>query len=633
MAGWRFRVHRRDEKIRNPIQGEFFSEEAVERPAQALVREVVQNSLDARTTEEPVSLRFSVSSAEGMSGDAAAFWLAGAFDHLKAPDSGLRGVPAAPGPGRYLAIEDFGTTGLDGDPRALHPEETPSRLFAFFRAEGISQKGGKDGGRWGVGKTVFLRAGTLNTILCLTVRDGEPRRLVFGQSVLRYHHVNGVYYTPDGAFGEDDAGPGAGESAILPSDDAAHAERLIRDFGLSRRDEPGLSVVVPCASEEITGEAIADAVMREYFYPILTGRLTVAIDDPALPGGTKTLTEESLLQQLMESKDLSAAIKPLAALTVSLHHQGFDRALSLAPPKKGSPAWSDAMIPPGIRQDLAARYRAGDTLLLKVPLTVQPEGGEPAETHFHMVLRRDLTDRGAAPAFVRNGIQIPKALERRVRGQNLWALVLIEDRPLATLLGDAETPAHTHWSRDTQNFKGKYKYGSAVLEFVKTAPRFVAETLAEAARERDFLSLAEFFPLPEAGPARAAPSARLAAEAARDPSRPPAGLVPSGERYRIERLEGGFRIATGAKTPVLEPLTVLVAYDCTKGDPVRRFRPEDFDLAKLPRKVDGASIVSCEGNRLSLLPVGRMKLEVTGFDPNRDLFVKLLEGAPTEAEE
>jgi hypothetical protein len=77
MAGWRFRVHRRDEKIRNPIQGEFFSEEAVERPAQALVREVVQNSLDARTTEEPVSLRFSVSSKEGMSQDAARFWLAG----------------------------------------------------------------------------------------------------------------------------------------------------------------------------------------------------------------------------------------------------------------------------------------------------------------------------------------------------------------------------------------------------------------------------------------------------------------------------------------------------------------------------------------------------------------------------
>jgi hypothetical protein len=276
----------------------------------------------------------------------------------------------------------------------------------------------------------------------------------------------------------------------------------------------------------------------------------------------------------MESKDLSAAIKPLAALTVSLHHQGFDRALSLAPPKKGSPAWSDAMIPPGIRQDLAARYRAGDTLLLKVPLTVQPEGGEPAETHFHMVLRRDLTDRGAAPAFVRNGIQIPKALERRVRGQNLWALVLIEDRPLATLLGDAETPAHTHWSKDTQNFKGKYTHGSAVLEFVKTAPRFVAETLAELPASGTSVAR-RVLPLPEAGPARAVGA--LAPQASGCCVRLRAC---TGRRGTVSRSSRRTRIATGTD-PGSRALTVLVAYDCTKRS-VKRFRPEDFDLSKLP---------------------------------------------------
>lgn len=66
MALWKFRAHRSDEKIRNPIQGEFFSEEAVERPAQALVREVIQNSLDARAGEAPVEVRFTVSSSAGL---------------------------------------------------------------------------------------------------------------------------------------------------------------------------------------------------------------------------------------------------------------------------------------------------------------------------------------------------------------------------------------------------------------------------------------------------------------------------------------------------------------------------------------------------------------------------------------
>src|SRR6185295_19589365 len=109
-----------------------------------------------------------VSAPQGLAEEASRFWLSGAWPHLRAEGSGVRGAPPQPRACRFLAIEDFGTTGLDGDPRELRPEGSPSRLFAFFRAEGISQKGGKDGGRWGVGKTVFLRSSGINTILCLT---------------------------------------------------------------------------------------------------------------------------------------------------------------------------------------------------------------------------------------------------------------------------------------------------------------------------------------------------------------------------------------------------------------------------------------------------------------------------------
>lgn len=48
-ASWSFRPHHRTDKVRDPIQGEFFSDEAVGEPAQALVREAIQNSLDARS--------------------------------------------------------------------------------------------------------------------------------------------------------------------------------------------------------------------------------------------------------------------------------------------------------------------------------------------------------------------------------------------------------------------------------------------------------------------------------------------------------------------------------------------------------------------------------------------------------
>jgi hypothetical protein len=462
-------------------------------------------------------------------------------------------------------------------------------------------------------------------MLCLTVRRDDGRRLVFGQSVLRHHWLDGTYFTPDGAFGEDDDGQKAAP-ATVPSSDPELAERLRNDFSLARRDEPGLSVIVPFATEDLTGAAVVEAVMREYFYPILSGHLVLTVDDPALPGGPVTLTADTLLDQLVSSKSLSGSIGPLAALTLWLGREGFDRAASLVAPKPGTPVWTADMIPPPVRDDLAARYQNGDTILVRVPLTVHPLGEPPLGSHFFMVLRRDLADRGAAPAFVRNGIQIPKALERRVRGQNLWALVVIEDQPIATLLGDAETPAHTHWSKDTQNFRNKYRYGGATLDFVRTAPRFVAEALTEAVRERDFLSLVEFFPLQESDQAQTAPTS----SPSRHPEPPEESLEGLGlhggsfEQYRVERLDGGFRVSTArGSTGPKEPFTVAVAYDCTRGDPLRRWSPRDFDLNALPRRLEGASLIHGTANQLTLSPEGFVRLEITGFDPNRGLFVKL----------
>jgi hypothetical protein len=41
---WQYRVKAPNEKVRDPIQGEFFSTEAIKNPADALVRESIQNA-------------------------------------------------------------------------------------------------------------------------------------------------------------------------------------------------------------------------------------------------------------------------------------------------------------------------------------------------------------------------------------------------------------------------------------------------------------------------------------------------------------------------------------------------------------------------------------------------------------
>ena len=58
---WRFNTRRPSEKRREPIQGEYFAAEAISNPGEALVREGIQNSLDARRNDGKVMVRIRVS--------------------------------------------------------------------------------------------------------------------------------------------------------------------------------------------------------------------------------------------------------------------------------------------------------------------------------------------------------------------------------------------------------------------------------------------------------------------------------------------------------------------------------------------------------------------------------------------
>jgi len=61
---WHFEEKSPSSKERNPIQGEFFATEAIDKPGEALVREGIQNSLDARHGDRKVMVRIRVSGTE-----------------------------------------------------------------------------------------------------------------------------------------------------------------------------------------------------------------------------------------------------------------------------------------------------------------------------------------------------------------------------------------------------------------------------------------------------------------------------------------------------------------------------------------------------------------------------------------
>ena len=259
---WQYYKQQATDPVRNPIAAEFFSTEAVGDVAQALVREGVQNTLDARLRQGNGSrvqarVRIYVSGPTGALPEARVrHWFDGIWPHTGAPGNGLRDQPEGPEPCPFLVFEDFGTFGLTGDPEAhVVTAGTANHFLNFFRAEGHSDKSGEDRGSWGVGKTVFPRASRMSSFLGLTVRSDDRRQLLFGRSILKYHSVGGTAYKSDGYFGRP-----RDDGFMLPIEEAGEIDRFRKDFHLKRRDESGLSVVVPWYEvnneDGITGEKV-----------------------------------------------------------------------------------------------------------------------------------------------------------------------------------------------------------------------------------------------------------------------------------------------------------------------------------------------------------------------------------------
>lgn len=620
---WHFRRQQPNEKVRNPISGEYFDEEVIDRPAQALVREVIQNSLDARAGDEPVRIRFYVSGTRGaLSADRAKRWLGSAWPHLAARDSGLRGVPANPRECSFLVVEDFGTIGLEGDPRQWHRDGNGEKnhFFAFFRAEGVSENtGGR--GKWGVGKTVFPRSSRINSHFGLTLRRSDRRRLFMGQMVLRYHSLAGVPYGSDGMFGELGA-----ENLVLPVENDAVLEEFQRDFGV-RRTEPGLSVVVPYCDEDITGEAIRQAVAREYFYPILTGKLEVSVESHESVPPTVVLDKDSLLDLITSGNDwlvdsLRATIE-LAVWAHTLPEREIKVLSSTA--GEGPPQWTRELIPDALLQSIADEFARGQRVALRVPFSVRHASGGVQSSYFDVFLEQDLEGRGSAPVFIRSGIIIPEARSRRVRGHSLRALVIIEDKPLATMLGDAETPAHTQWSHRTQNFTDKYEFGQASLDFVRTAPRQIAEILTNARQQRDVLALADFFPRPPEDDGANTPQPQVIDKRGTAPEQAPKVPRSVPAPLSVTKVDGGFSVTRGNSEAALPArIEIRVAYDRARGNPMAKYHVADFRLEALNQEIVGARLTSCGENRMVVdLQEDDFRVTVTGFDGNRDILVSV----------
>jgi hypothetical protein len=407
--------------------------------------------------------------------------------------------------------------------------------------------------------------------------------------------------------------------------------RLLRRVICGDTHEPRLvfRMQIPYPDLSIDHDSIARSLVTHYFYPILKGTMKVEL---VAPGGSMVLDHERLREsaqclfasQPVELQNLKRVFD-LIEWSASLPADEWTAANDLPPGK--APTWDQVSFREEDLARLRARYEHKKRLAIRIPLKVQEKKQVPKTSHVHVFLERDPSQERGELHFVRQDITVGNPKVQPERG--IRAVVVVDDGPLATLLGDAENPAHTEWQERSPKFKDKYDHGTSTLRFVKNSVHGLVRILTAADEEKDRDLLRDlFFVTRAAGEEESGGNTgkgKKRKELKPSDVRPADGKTPPP--VRIDRVTTGFRIYGNPEaSPKNRLVTIAAAYAVRNGDPFKRYLPQDFafDSGDIAVEATGAQVVELGANRLIFNSQDQnFIVKVTGFDEHRDVEIRI----------
>ena len=653
---WRFARMSPSQINQDPFQGEFFT--ATADLSERLIRESIQNSLDARSGAEKVRVRFGFSGNRGAIGVRNAKpYLLGLEKHLESIADALtaprantddretraayRAWDQLKEPLSYLVVEDFGTTGLSGEITANSEIEGTNDFWGFFRSIGISPKSENAGGSWGLGKWVFPDASRINAYFGLTRRAEEDADLMMGMAMLRTHTVNGEKYPPYGFFA---AHSDKNDEEWLPmpvtslEQDKAFIGSAQRDFHLQRNHQAGLSVVIPHPREDLNPRNLGRAVITQYFLPIIRGDLEVQIEHPAeelLEINAATIGTKTRLVTASDRDDesvisMQGIIRLANWAILQKEHIG------IAFPVTKLRESIEALELGKLRQ----QFESGERLAFQLTTKVQQRGKQEQDTSYFVYLEQDDELSEGCAYFVRGNLRIPRM--RSPQRYRARALVLVKNRSLlGHLLRDAEGPAHALWDPHAQRLKEHWSGGYNRVQAVRRTAELLLQNLVQRTSEQQFDALADLFP---------ADPDTTGVEIKRGPRRTPETPLPppqpNGVPLAITRRTGGFSVRSidGKATERKSAWILRFAYDVARGGSSRAMRQykqgirqgqADFSLreGQLQVRHHGCEIEVIDHNEIRFMVLDRSFFVVVDGLDTRDVVVEVKRdsGARTSA--
>jgi hypothetical protein len=622
VAHWQFRPLNPNETSGASISDDNFADE--ERTSvEILVRETLQNPLDARSSDSVVRVEYKLVEVDLATSEFARSifsddWL----KHFRAGE--LIGSGERPDKMTFLVIEDFGTTGLEGSYTDSSCEGSTENWNAFWFREGEGAKATKSNGGAGQGKITLYLASQYRSVFALTKRRSDGQELLFGCCRFKRN-----YKLPDDSRRwAKEARWGAvrdSEKLATPIVNPPVLDGMKAELNLARGAEAGTTFMVPMPSSDITETALRNAVVNEFFFAISRGRLVVKVGDVILDASSVAGVASSMGKHCR----LTEGYREFLALTARKADEAATATAKLSWTKETKLAAT------AFQEDelttLRGKFAASELVLVDFPVSVKRKQTQETSTaRFRVFLQQDESAEQSQELFVRQdlGIDGEKRLKAARTIAPVMALTFIQDSSLSDLLVAAEEPTHRNWNAKRPKVVNLYSAPNEVLNAVRNAALRLVQLISPEGR-RDEAALAIYFADPASKPTqRTGGSGATPKATSGDP--PSTGHIPNPKPkpVAVKLLDDGFEIrakqAEGFTFPI--DCAVTLAYATVVGDAFKLWDAADFwigDEQAHPRAYNDVAEVVTTLNVMSFrLNSESSRLSVSGFDRNRQLEIR-----------
>ncbi len=571
---WKFFEYVEGEKRRDSSSQKHFTGLGIN---ESLIRELIQNSLDAVSDKNQaveIKIRFTeinISDYEQ--------YFQGLEPHYKAcyEKSIANEIREKV---KFLIIEDFNTTGLEGE------KETD-----FFQKDNIrSDSSNSSGGSHGIGKIVFYLASKIATFFAFSIH--ENGRVFQASCDFKTHELGGKEYKEDGRL------------FLFPEKDKHFIEALFTRTGKQK----GLSIAIPLPDDKLAEEKLKEAVVEEYYYPVMNEKLIVNL-------GPTSIDPNYIFDQKGEKQELISeyfTVSEKKYLRIDIGETYRDK---------------DKFLSPQQEEQIISRLESDDRIVIRFHFLVKLKGKRnPKAGYLDLLMSRKGDKQDSKFDFWREYLLIKEAVGRGKSSSHYTVIVLIhgEANELSQLLRRLENPSHTRWdyNNPADEVKNEYQYIRQLVPFVTRLPNKLIHFITNAGIKLDSNFFSDLFPDTST---RGGASDKGQASGDTDNEKPSGIHSNPNFDFRENRRNNGFILSLSAagKQEGIARLSITVAYGTNKGNPFKNYDSRDFDLQRniIKIELDGGKEIERKENRVlcQIKNKDDFKITLSGFDPDREL--------------